>query len=186
MEAHDITIRAAVIDDAELIAVAICMAIGYDRTHPLYPVFLELAAREKAQYSYHNTLIAEVDGVAAGAIVGYDGAQLKELREPIFELLERHLDSPPKIEDETEAGEFYLDSLGVLPRFRGLGVGRRLLTTMRDKAFAAGHERVGLLVDFDNPRAEQLYTSLGFNRVGEKMFLGHRMWHLQVDPHTRK
>ena len=186
MEAHDITIRAAVIDDAKLIAVAICMAIGYDRTHPLYPVFLELAAREKAQYSYHNTLIAEVDGVAAGAIVGYDGAQLKELREPIFELLERHLDSPPKIEDETEAGEFYLDSLGVLPRFRGLGVGRRLLTTMRDKAFAAGHERVGLLVDFDNPRAEQLYTSLGFSRVGEKMFLGHRMWHLQVDPHTRK
>ena len=186
MEAHDITIRAAVIDDAKLIAVAICMAIGYDRTHPLYPVFLELAAREKAQYGYHNTLIAEVDGVAAGAIVGYDGAQLKELREPIFELLERHLDSPPKIEDETEAGEFYLDSLGVLPRFRGLGVGRRLLTTMRDKAFAAGHERVGLLVDFDNPRAEQLYTSLGFSRVGEKMFLGHRMWHLQVDPHTRK
>lgn len=181
MEAHDITIRAAVIDDAELIAAAICMAIGYDRTHPLYPVFLELAAREKAQYSYHNTLIAEVDGVAAGAIVGYDGAQLKELREPIFELLERHLDSPPKIEDETEAGEFYLDSLGVLPRFRGLGVGRRLLTTMRDKAFAAGHERVGLLVDFDNPRAEQLYTSLGFQRVGEKRFLGHRMWHLQCE-----
>lgn len=181
MEAHDITIRAAVIDDAELIAEAICMAIGYDRTHPLYPVFLELAAREKAQYSYHNTLIAEVDGVAAGAIVGYDGAQLKELREPIFELLERHLDSPPKIEDETEAGEFYLDSLGVLPRFRELGVGRRLLTTMRDKAFAAGHERVGLLVDFDNPRAEQLYTSLGFSRIGEKMFLGHRMWHLQCE-----
>ncbi|MBR5844689.1 MAG: GNAT family N-acetyltransferase [Rikenellaceae bacterium] len=186
MEAHDITIRKAAIGDAELIAVAICMAIGYDHTHPLYPVFLELAARDKAQYSYHNTLIAEVDGVAAGAIVGYDGAQLKELREPIFELLERHLDSPPKIEDETEAGEFYLDSLGVLPRFRGLGVGRRLLTTMRDKAFAAGHERVGLLVDFDNPRAEQLYTSLGFSRVGEKMSLGHRMWHLQVDPLTRK
>lgn len=77
MEAHDISIRAAVIDDAELIAVAICMAIGYDRTHPLYPVFLELAAREKAQYSYHNTLIAEVDGVAAGAIVGYDGRNSK-------------------------------------------------------------------------------------------------------------
>ena len=35
-------------------------------------------------------------------------------------------------------------------------------------------------------RPEQLYTSLGFSRVGEKMFLGHRMWHLQVDSLTRK
>lgn len=176
----EITIRKAAIGDAELIATVVCMAVGYGREHPIYPVFRELAQREVAQYSYRNTLVAEVDGVAAGALVGYDGAQLKELREPIFGLLERHLDSPPKIEDETEAGEFYLDSLGVLPRFRGLGVGRRLLTTMRDKAFAAGHERVGLLVDFDNPRAEQLYTSLGWRRVGEKRFLGHPMWHLQT------
>lgn len=175
-----ITIRAAVVEDAELIATAVCMAVGYDRTHPIYPVFLKLAGREVAQYSYRNALVAEVDGTAAGALVGYDGARLVELREPIFALLAEHLDTPPKIEDETEAGEFYLDSLGVLPQFRGLGVGARLLTAMRDRAFAEGHQRVGLIVDFDNPRAEKLYASLRFRRVGEKMFLGHRMWHLQT------
>jgi ribosomal protein S18 acetylase RimI-like enzyme len=38
---------------------------------------------------------------------------------------------------------------------------------------------VGLIVDFNNPRAEALYTSLGFERVGRKNFLGHPMWHLQ-------
>ena len=175
-----IEIRAAVVEDAELIATAVCMAVGYDREHPIYPVFLTLAAREVAQYSYRNALVAEVDGVAAGAIVGYDGARLTELREPIFPLLEKHLGEALQIEDETEAGEFYLDSLGVLPEFRGLGVGSRLLTAMRDRAFAEGHQRVGLIVDFDNPRAEKLYTSLGFQRVGEKRFLGHRMWHLQT------
>ena len=176
----EITIRKAVIDDAELIATVVCMAVGYDREHPIYPVFRELAQREVAQYSYRNTLVAEVDGVVAGALVGYDGARLKELREPIFPLLEQHLGESLQIEDETEAGEFYLDSLGVLPEFRGLGVGSRLLTAMRDRAFSEGHQRVGLIVDFDNPRAERLYTSLGWRRVGNKRFLGHPMWHLQA------
>jgi ribosomal protein S18 acetylase RimI-like enzyme len=176
----EITIRTAQIGDAELIATAVCMAVGYDREHPIYPVFRELAEREMTQYSYRNALVAEVDGVAAGALVGYDGARLKELREPIFPLLEKYLGEALQIEDECEAGEFYLDSLGVLPEFRGLGVGSQLLTAMRDRAFSEGHQRVGLIVDFDNPRAERLYTSLGFQRVGEKRFLGHRMWHLQT------
>ena len=180
MDTRTITIRAAVADDAELIATAVCMAVGYDRKHPIYPVFRELAEGEMTQYSYRNALVAEVDGVAAGALVGYDGARLKELREPIFPLLEKYLGEALQIEDECEAGEFYLDSLGVLPEFRGLGVGSQLLTAMRDRAFSEGHQRVGLIVDFDNPRAEQLYTSLGFQRVGEKRFLGHRMWHLQT------
>lgn len=175
-----ITIRAAAIDDAKLIATAVCMAVGYDREHPIYPVFYDLAQREVAQYSYRNALIAEVDGMAAGAIVGYDGARLAELREPIFPLLEKHLGETLQIEDECEAGEFYLDSLGVLPQFRGLGVGARLLTAMRERAFEQGHQRVGLIVDVDNPRAERLYSSLGWRRVGEKRFLGHRMWHLQM------
>ncbi len=177
----EITIRAAAIDDAELIATVVCMAVGYGREHPIYPVFRELAEREVAQYSYRNALIAEVDGVAAGALVGYDGARLAELREPIFPLLEKYLGETLQIEDECEAGEFYLDSLGVLPQFQGLGVGARLLTAMRDRAFAEGHQRVGLIVDVNNPRAERLYTSLGWRRVGEKRFLGHRMWHLQCE-----
>ena len=156
------------------------MAVGYTTEHPIYPVFLELAGRDVAQYSYRNTLIAEVDGRAVGALVGYDGASLEELRSPIYELLERHLGSVPDIEDETSAGEFYLDSLGVLPDYRGMGVGATLLSTMCDMAFEQGYERVGLIVDVDNPDAERLYTSLGFRRVGDKRFLGHAMRHLQV------
>ena len=166
-------------DDAPLIAEAVCMAVGYDTSHPIYSVFLTLAESERAQYSYRNALIGEVDGVAAGAIVGYDGAMLEELRRPIYPLLERHLGEVPHIEDETEAGEYYLDSIGVLPAFRGTGVGRALLMSACHKAFAAGHERVGLIVDFDNPNAERLYTTLGFERIGTKRFLGHQMWHLQ-------
>ena len=156
-----------------MIAEAVVMAVGYDTSHPLYAVFLELAGREVAQYSYRNSLVAEVDGAVAGAIVGYDGARLEELRAPIYPLLKEHLGEVPHIEDETEAGEYYLDSLGVLPAYRGLSVGTALLNAATERAFAEGHTRVGLIVDFDNPNAERLYSSLGFQRVGEKRFLGH-------------
>lgn len=181
MTNNNIIIRAARRDDAELIAEAVCMAVGYDTSHPIYPVFLSLAQRRHTQYSYCNALVAEVDGVAAGAIMGYDGARLAELRKPIYPLLERYLGEVPHIEDETEAGEFYLDSLGVRAEYRGRGIGGALLAALRDKAFGEGHSRAGLIVDYDNPKAEKLYASLGFRRVGTKRFLGHNMWHMQCD-----
>lgn len=189
MKTSKITVRSARREDAELIAEAVCMAVGYDKSHPLYPVFLNLARRKNTQYSYCNALIGEVDGTVAGAIMGYDGALLHKLRRPIYPLLEKHLGAIPHIEDETEAGEFYLDSLGVRPEFRGMGIGEALLNALCDKAFAEGYKQAGLLVDFDNPNAERLYTSIGFRRVGTKKFLGHDMWHLQrtstMDIHER-
>lgn len=176
---RDIVVRPARREDAAAIAEAVCMAVGYDATNPVYPIFLELAGREVAQYSHLNTLIAEVDGEIAGAIVSYDGSRLEELREPIYPLLKEHLGSVPHIEDETEAGEYYLDSLGVRSAFRGMGVGSALINAACNKAFGEGHERVGLIVDYDNPCAERLYTSLGFKRIGTKLFLGNNMWHMQ-------
>ena len=176
----NIRIREAVAADAPFVALVVLMALHYDESHPLYGIFKELAARTDAQYSYCNALIAEVDGEVAGAIVGYDGARLYELREPLLVLVRKHQGRELDIEDETSAGEFYIDSLAVLPRFRGCGVGCSLLTAAAERAFAAGHERVGLIVDFDNPRAEALYTSIGFKRVNPTTFLGHDMWHMQM------
>ncbi len=117
--------------------------------------------------------------MVAGAIVGYDGARLSELREGTFAVLRECTGRVPVVADETEVGEYYLDSVGVLPEFRGCGVGQALVAAFCDRAFAEGHERVGLIVDCENPNAERLYTSLGFARVGRKRFLGHDMWHLQ-------
>lgn len=179
MNKNGIVIREAVVEDARFVALVVCMALHYDETHPLYEIFVELSARDDAQYSYCNALIAEVDGEAVGAIIGYDGARLHELRRPLHTLICEKFGRAMDIEDETEAGEFYLDSLAVLPQYRSRGVGALLLTAMSNKAFDEGYERVGLLVDFENPRAEALYNSLGFLRVNTTTFLGHKMWHLQ-------
>ena len=180
MAMENINIREAVPGDAPLVGKVVLMALHYDEQHPLASIFAELAAREVSQYSYRNALVAEVDGTTVGAIIGYDGARLEELRKPLFELMREKFGNIPTVEDETSAGEFYLDSLAVLPQWRGRGVGGALLSAARDRAFAAGHSRVGLIVDFANPRAEALYNSLGFERVNATTFLGHDMWHLQA------
>lgn len=176
----NLNIRKATVADASFVAKVVLMALHYDETHPFYEIFKELAARTDAQYSYCNALIAEVDGVQAGAIVGYDGARLQELREPLMAIVRERQGRELEIEDETSAGEYYLDSLAVLPPFRGMGVGGKLLAAARDNAFEEGFDKVGLLVDSANPRAEKLYTSLGFRRVNATKFLGLDMWHMQA------
>ncbi len=178
------TIRAATAEDAPIIASAIIMAIG-EETALKYcgadnrDIFEQLAREELSQYSHRNALIAEVGGRAAGAIVGYDGARLQELRAHTFDAMSKHGITPTLCDDETGPGEFYIDSLGTLPEFRGRGIGRLLLESLRDKALREGHSHVGLIVDTDNHEAERLYLRLGFRQAGIKHFLGHTMHHLQ-------
>lgn len=185
MNTSQITIREAQPDDAPLIARVVAMAIGDEAALINYcgddylAVLTRIARQESTQYSWQGALVAEVDGVPAGAVVGYDGAQLNKLREGTLSVIRDSVGRVPAIADETEAGECYLDSVAVLPEFRGFGVGQALVAAFCKKSFAAGHERVGLIVDSNNPQAERLYTWLGFVRVGQKLFFGHQMWHLQ-------
>ena len=186
MQKSSISIRQAIKCDAPFIAQAVAMAIGDETALKKYcgedyiTLLSKIAENEKSQYSYTNSLIAEIDGNVAGAVIGYDGGKLHELRATTYSIIYNELGRTPSIPDETEADEFYLDSLAVLPKYRGIGIGRQLITAIRDKAFSAGHNRVGLNVDFDNPRAEALYTSLGFTRIKTKIFFGHKMWHMQA------
>lgn len=181
MKNDRIIIREATPDDAALLGNVVVMALHADESHPLYEVFKELAARDDAQYSYNNAIVAEFDSKPAGALIGYDGARLHELRKPLCELLEKRMGSSLNIEEETSAGEYYADSLAVFPEYRGCGVGRALLAEACRRAFKAGFDKVGLLVDVTNPKAEAIYASMGFVRVNPTTFLGQPMWHMQKE-----
>ena len=180
----EIIIRPAAKEDVRIIAEAVAMAIGTASVVHYcgedYMIALQEAAlHEGTQYSYTGALVAEVDGQLAGALCGYDGALLEPLREGTLEVIRKYNPAVRVLDDETQAGEFYLDSIGVLPQFRGLGIGAMLLSEMTRRAHEAGHQHVALIVDEDNPSAEKLYTRLGFRRAGTRMFFGHRMWHMQ-------
>ena len=182
---RNICIRPARHEDAATIAQVVAMAISDEATLRNYcgeeylDVLEEIARHENTQYGWPNALIAEVDGVVAGAVIGYDGAKLASLRKGTLGIVSRMVGRIPAIEDETQAGEYYLDSIGVFPNFRAMGVGRALIEALYEKAFAEGHDRVGLIVDCDNTNAGNLYSALGFEYIGAKPFFGHMMWNLQ-------
>ena len=183
-----IIIRPAMPDDAEFLAQVVVMAIRDDEMvkrncggDNYLKVLTEVCAATATQYSFQNALVAEtVSGKLAGAIVGYDGGQLEPLRKATWDIISNHTGFVPEIADETNAGEFYLDSLGVKPEFRGMGIAQKLIDAMCKKAFALGHTNVGLIVDVENPKAEELYSRIGFRRVGDRMFFTHKMYHLQM------
>lgn len=178
-------IRTARPEDATIIAQTVAMAIGDEIALFNYcgedylDVLTEIAHSEGTQYSWQNALIAEFNGVVAGAVVGYNGAKLEELRSGTLTIVNRCTGRTPMVIDETSAEEYYLDSVAVIPEFRGNGIGSHLVNAFCEKAFGDGAQRVGLIVDTENPTAEQLYTSLGFECVGTREFFGHQMRHLQ-------
>ena len=181
---NDIKIRPAVVNDAPVIAQAVAIAIGEETVVKYcgaeYLKALEaVASAEGTQYSYRNVLVAEVDGIVAGAVVGYDGALLETLRSGTLSILKEFNPSVYVADDETQSGEFYIDSISVLPQFRGCGIGKRLLMAIVGKGLALGNGKVGLMVDFGNSGAASLYERCGFKPVGEKLFYSHKMHHLQ-------
>lgn len=58
--------------------------------------------------------------------------------------------------------------MGVLPAYRGQGIGRRLLQACIDKAWAKGLARIELEVRADNVRAIALYQAMGFTHEALK------------------
>ena len=182
---YELKIRKATINDAPLIAKVVAMAIGEVGTRHYcgddhQPVLEEIARLENSQYSYRNAIIAEFDGKPAGAAVAYDGSDLYALRDVTLKHIFNRTGKTHNIEDETDASEIYLDSIAVMPEYRGGGIGKKLLQALKEIAFKEYGKPLGLLVDFENPAAERLYKSVGFERVNVKDFLGHKMWHLVV------
>jgi ribosomal protein S18 acetylase RimI-like enzyme len=82
------------------------------------------------------------------------------------------------MDDETQAGELYLDSLAVLPGYRRQGIAKLLIKVTKERANSMGIPYVGLLVDKGNPSGEALYSSVGFRYANDSMWGGHQMKHL--------
>ena len=140
-----------------------------------------LVEREDSQYSYRNTLVAMDGDRLVGIAVSYDGGRLHELRQAFVEAAKTCIGKDHSgMDDETQAGELYLDSLAVLPDYRRQGIARRLLKATKEKADRMGLPCVGLLVDKGNPAGESLYASVGFRHVNDNSWGGHPMKHLTL------
>lgn len=142
-----------------------------------------LVEADNSQYSYRNAIVArDAGGTVAGVCVAYDGGQLHQLREAFISgAREAFGIDYSGIADETEAGEYYIDSLAVSAGYRGQGIAHRLLRAAIAETRRRHLPRVGLLVDQGNPRAERLYQSVGFAFAGHSAWGGHAMRHLTIE-----
>lgn len=144
-------------------------------------VMCRLTAAEGTQYSYRNALLAvDDDQKPMGAVVSYDGGQLRQLRKAFIAAArdELHIDHS-HMPDEATAGEWYIDSLAVEPQYRRRGVARSLLQATAQRGMGLGLAPT-LLVDKGNPQAERLYRSVGFEFFADDMWGGHAMRRLRM------
>ena len=138
-----------------------------------------LVEREDSQYSYKNTLVAMVNHQVVGISVSYNGGHLLELRRAFIEAAKKHIGKDHSgMDDETQAGELYLDSLAVLPEYRYRGIAKLLIRATKERANSMGLPCVGLLVDKANTSGDTLYSSVGFRYVNDNQWGGHPMKHL--------
>ena len=180
-------------EQAKQIAELIMLAMNYECCQHLAgphhtlkdfaEMMTELVAKDNTQYSYQNTTVALNDqNDVIGICVSYDGAKLHDLRKAFIEAAQQTFGiDHHNMVDEAQSDELYIDSLAVNPDYRRQGIAKRLLQESLTKAKQMGISKVGLLVDKDNPYAEQLYKSLGFRYMNDAMWGGHPMKHLQYN-----
>lgn len=112
----------------------------------------------------------------------YDGGKLKELRVATKDLLKSRFNKDFTAEDETQAGEFYIDCVGVDPNQQGKGIGSKIFNFLIEEYVNKRKMPLGLLVDKENPNTKRLYLKLGFQLISEKTLTGKAMEHLQFLP----
>lgn len=178
MEEKKIRIVQATQADAPFVAKCVCMALHHELSEEELVPVAAICSRTDVLYSYRFALIALVNDKPAGLCLCYDGADYHEMRRITFPLFsqgneEMDLDNA---QDEAVAGEYYMDSLAVLPEYRRMGLGRTLMLAHIDKARQMGFKKATLLVDPDNPSAQHLYKSIGFTHQEDCYAFGQIFW----------
>ena len=176
--------------------------LGLDNRARAVQVIAGFFKKGNNRFSYRLTYLAELDGRTAGLLLVFPGRDAFKLVLPMswqilsfynpWEMLRLAVRAPMAADgEETRSDEFYISHLAVLPEFRRQGVGRALLRHAEPLAVIAGLGKCGLCVDIDNPNAQHLYQSHGyqvirtFNTPWLKNRLHTRGYHHMVKPLTK-
>ena len=181
-------IRRAKAEEATIIANYIFLAmeeityqfIGENSKEKALHFLSSLIAAPNNQYSYQNCWVVEIENELVAAALVYNGGKLAELRETVAQKIKTIFNRSFTPEDETQAGEYYIDCVGVNPNQQGKGIGSKIFHFLINEYVKHRQATLGLLVDQENPKAKRLYLKLGFEPVGEKTLVGKKLEHLQI------
>ena len=132
----DITIRDAVPTDVPFLARCVMAAVGTldmaekAEDNPAYETICELCAMEHSLYCWNHFRVA-VDtktGEPIGSLLAYDGKRYARARDLAFSYAAEKTGTDLGDSDmETCKGEYYLDSMAILPQYRGHKIGHALI-----------------------------------------------------------
>ena len=163
-----ITLRKATRADSRFIAENVLRALHIEETDPRHIDHLAtISSREDTLYSWRNSTIALYDGQPAGLMVAYDGARYRRMRDITFPMIRMYVgDDYYQMDDEAAPGEYYLDSLAVIPQYRRRGIASALIQEMFRQRDEAGIPLATIAVDPENDTAYRLYLRSGFRPEG--------------------
>lgn len=116
------------------------------------------AARKEGAFSWRNATVIEHDGACAGCLIGY---AIPENPGPVPADMPAMFVPMQELENLAPA-TWYINVLAVLPRFRKLGLGGKLIALAEETALAQGLRGCSLIVAGDNLGAWRLYERNGF------------------------
>ena len=172
-----ILVRAATRDDVNFVAQCVLAAVDlYDfKTVSVeHDLAIKVCGLDDTLYSWRNARLAVVDGTVVGCLVSYDGAIYEDGRKRTFSHFADAGRSMDSTETETGPGEYYLDSMAILPAFRGFGIGHVLMKDAIEIARSGGMHKVSLIVECSKPELRDYYSELGFKPDHELNAFGDR------------
>lgn len=114
-------------------------------------------------FSYRNIFVTRGKGKVAGCILWFSGED-----ESGFRSLNGQKSD---MGNESESGEIYIDSLAVLPEYRGRGIASLLIDQVTAEARRKKVKKVTLLADTKKTYLKKLYQKSGFVVTSEMTLL---------------
>ncbi len=175
----EVQIKNASKADVESIAWVVCQAIDYE-CETIPADLITVCSSEDTLYSWTHARLLMVDGKVAGGYISYDGRDYMRFRENTLKLCPPTIEGIAEAEAECSSDEYYLDSMALLPAYRGLSLSRHLILDAIQGAKEKGYERVSLIAAHAKPGLVRYYESFGFCKCGSLTFFGEDYWRMRL------
>ena len=131
---------------------------------------------DQGNYSWRNAIIAEKNGVVTGMLLAFPMPP-EPKRDPAKRPTSNAADIYAPYVYLEEPDSWYICGIAIYDRFRGQGLGTRLMEKTHQQARNNGFNKVSLAAFEENEASVRLYQRLGYRIVDHAPIVPHPMIH---------